>query len=257
MRRLLVALALLLWARPAAAADPAYELRLDFDLSVVLVGTATTSSFLFLDEASGVTCATACDRSRINFLDRPAAGLYDPNWNRVGNLAVAGTIAFPALLLFLEEGLAHGANDALVVAEAAVMASALQVFTSYAVGRPRPRVYGSDAPLEERTDANAARSFFSGHVADTFAVTVATMRTFQRLGRPGLGWAVLALGTAGTAFVGVSRVLSGAHFPTDVLAGAAAGAGFGLALPALHGSPVGLAPMGLPGGGGLSVVGAL
>ena len=225
---LLVVLFLVLVPR-AAHADPkpkpAYQLRLEMDLSLALLGGAVTSGFLVLDEASGVTCATRCDRSKINFL---------------------------------EEGLSNGLNDSVVVVEGALMTSALQVLTSYAVGRPRPRVYGSEAPLEERTDANAARSFFSGHMADTLVVSVGVMQTFMRLGRPTLAWLVLGLGGAGSAFVGATRVLAGSHFPTDVIAGAAIGVGFGLALPALHDTPVRLAPLALPGGGsGLSLVGAL
>ena len=258
---LLVVLFLVLVPR-AAHADPkpkpAYQLRLEMDLSLALLGGAVTSGFLVLDEASGVTCATRCDRSKINFLDRPAAGLYREEWNKVGNIAVVGTVAFPAMMLFLEEGLSNGLNDSVVVVEGALMTSALQVLTSYAVGRPRPRVYGSEAPLEERTDANAARSFFSGHMADTLVVSVGVMQTFMRLGRPKLAWLVLGLGGAGSAFVGATRVLAGSHFPTDVIAGAAIGVGFGLALPALHDTPVRLAPLALPGGGsGLSLVGAL
>jgi membrane-associated phospholipid phosphatase len=238
-------------------AAPAYRLHLDLDLSLVLVGGAVTSGFLVLDEASGVACATACDRSRINFLDRPAAGLYSEEWNSVGNIAVAGTLAFPVLSLVLFEGVSAGLNDTVVVGEAAILASALQVLTSYAVGRPRPRVYGDEAPLADRTDGNAARSFFSGHVADTVAVTVGAMRTFQRLGRPELGWIVLAAGGASSTFIAVSRVLAGSHFPTDTLAGAAVGIGLGLALPALHDSAVRLVPTAVPGGSVLSLVGQL
>lgn len=245
-------------ARDASAEPsrlPAYRLRLDLDLSIVLVGGATASSFFVIDEVSAGTCGTNCDRSRINFIDRPAAGRYDVGWSNVGDIAVAGTMAFPLLTLVLGEGFRHGLNDGVVVAEAALLASALQVLTSSAIGRPRPRVYGDDAPLEERTDANSTRSFFSGHVANTMAVTVSTMRTFQRVGRPSLGLIVLAIGTAGSSFVGVSRVLSGGHFPTDVLVGAAAGAGIGLAIPALHDAPVRITPTAIPGGSALSVSG--
>lgn len=240
-----------------APRGPAYQLRLDLDLSVVLIAGATTSGFFFLDEVEGVPCAPRCDRSKINALDRPAAGLYDPQWSTVGNVATAATMLLPMTVILIDEGLVHGLNDDLVVAEAALVSSALQVMTSYSIGRPRPRVYNDEAPLDSRSDANAARSFFSGHVANTVATSVAALRTYQRLRRPVLGWTLLGVGLAGSAFVGVSRVVSGAHFPTDVVAGAAVGAGMGLALPALHDSPVRMVPYASAESGGLLFTGSL
>jgi membrane-associated phospholipid phosphatase len=46
-------------------------------------------------------------------------------------------------------------------------------------------------------------------------------------------WAFVACGAV-AAGVGVLRVVAGKHYPTDVLAGAAAGALIGWAVPALH-----------------------
>jgi membrane-associated phospholipid phosphatase len=251
LNRILCCLALVMvWLSVAGHAraqeprrGPAYELRLDLDLPIILIAGGMASSFAFMDEAPGVTCAPSCDSSRINRLDRFAAGYYDLSWRKVGDIATVSTLVAPPLVLLLEQGARDGLNDDLVLLEAALVTSALQVTTSYAVSRPRPRVYGEEAPLSERTDANAARSFFSGHVANTVGVSVAALRTFQRLHRPALGWAVLGAGMAGSALVGVSRVASGAHFPSDVLVGAAVGVGVGLALPALHASGARIVPI--------------
>jgi membrane-associated phospholipid phosphatase len=241
----------------AQEAPPAHELRLELDLPIVLLGGATASSFFFLPEAPGVSCAPSCDKSKINRLDRKAAGLYDPSWSTVGDIATASTIAAPLLVILLDEGLVNGLNDDLVVAEAALLTSAMQVALSYAVARPRPRVYGTEAPLEDRSDANAARSFFSGHVANTVGTSVAALRTFQRLGKPALGWIMLGAGLAGSSLVGVSRVASGAHFPSDVLIGAAVGVGVGIAVPAMHASNARVVPVGGADYGALLVSGSL
>jgi membrane-associated phospholipid phosphatase len=48
---------------------------------------------------------------------------------------------------------------------------------------------------------------------------------------------------AASTLVGVARVAGGSHFPTDVAAGFAVGAGVGIAVPALHGSRLAVAPM--------------
>jgi membrane-associated phospholipid phosphatase len=240
-------------ARPG----PAYQLKWDIDLPIVLVAGATASSFFILPEAPGVACAPRCDRSKINRFDRPAAGLHDPTWSTVGNIATATTLAVPVVFIVIDQGFVDGLNDDLVVAEAALVSSALQVSLSFAVSRPRPRVYGDEAPLASRSNANAARSFFSGHVANTMATSVAALRTYQRLRRPVIGWSLFGVGLAGTALVGVSRVAAGSHFPSDVLVGAAVGAGFGLALPALHESKTRIMPYASADQGGLLVVGTL
>lgn len=242
---------------PEPPPSRAYQLRLELDLPIVLIAGATASGFFFVDEVPGVHCAPDCDRSRVNALDRPAAGLYDPKWSTMGNVAVAVTMLAPAVVLVADQGLKDGLNDELVIAEAALVSSALQVLTSFSVARPRPRAYSSEASRDSSSDANAARSFFSGHVANVVATSVATLRTYQRLRKPTLGWTLFGVGMAGSAFVGVSRVLAGSHFPTDVLAGAAVGAGLGLALPALHDSPVRMVPYASRENTGLMFVGAL
>ena len=135
------------------------------------------------------------------------------------------------------------------------MTSALQVTMAYAVNRPRPRVYGDKAPLDQRDDANAGRSFFSGHVANCLAGTMVATTALWRTDHPRLGWAVLAVGLAGSALVGVARVGAGGHFPTDVAIGYAVGAGVGIAIPALHEAKLQPVPLALPDTGGVAVRG--
>jgi membrane-associated phospholipid phosphatase len=252
----LVALTMATSASAQVPRGPAFKLDPSLDLPILLIAGATASSFFFLPESPSRPCPLPCERSRINRFDRAAAGRYDPTWSTVGDIATASTLAMPLVALVLGEGVKDGLTDTVVVAEAALVSSALQVSISYAVARPRPRVYSNEAPIEERNDANAARSFFSGHVANTVATSVAALRAFQRLGKPALGWSVLGIGLAGSSLVGVARVASGAHFPSDVAVGAAVGTALGLALPAVHDSGVQIVPLGDRRGGGLVVIGA-
>ncbi len=257
MRAVALVATLVTVARVSAADEsgPAYRLSLDVDAPILLVGGALASSFFLLSEGAPPHCAPLCDRANVNAFDRFAAGNYDATWSTVGDVATASIMVLVPLMVVVDEGVAPGLNDWLVVAEAALWASAIQVPISYAVGRPRPRVYGDKAPVGERDDANAGRSFFSGHVANCVAVTVASARTFQRLGRPRLAWTVLAAGLAGATLVGIARVAAGSHFPTDDLVGAGVGAGVGIAIPALHGSRVRVAPTTSVNGGGLTLSG--
>lgn len=249
-----------LTAAPESASErgkqPAFKLSLNVDLPIILIGGGLASSFFLKTEAEPPRCAPLCDRANINGFDRWAAGRYSPTWGRAGDIATASTLLLGPVLLLFVEGLENGANDALVVLESALSASALQVLTSYAITRPRPRVYGEKAPVADRDDANASRSFFSGHMANVVAATVATSVAFQRIDEPGWAWATLAIGGAGSALVGVGRVGAGSHFPSDVLIGLAVGVGLGVAVPALHDSPVRVAPLAYEeGGAGLSLAG--
>ena len=260
MRSLWLGLLFLLVPRTAFADDdgPAYELSLEVDGPALLVSASIAAGFLVNKEAPGAPCGTNCNRANINVFDRPAAGLYSKAWQGIGNVGVAATILYPSVMLVADRGIKNGLLDSIVLLEAVGGASAVQVLTSYAVVRPRPRVYGNDAPLDERTNANASRSFFSGHVADTLAAGVAGAMTYRRLGRTKMAWLVLGGSLVGSAFVGVSRVLAGSHFPSDVLAGAGIGAGFGIFAPALHRSPVRVLASS-PGAdqGGISIAGSL
>ena len=244
-------------AAPARAekATPAYQLSFDLDVPLLLIGGGLASGYLLISEAAPPSCAPLCDRSKVNRLDRPFAGVYSRNWQAVGDVATAATLLFAPLSLLVNEGARNGIQDVLVVGEAVLMTSGLEAMVNYAVRRPRPRVYGEEAPLNERNDGNSGRSFFSGHAGNCLAATVAATITLRRLGHYRASWIVFAVGAAGSAFVGVARVGAGSHFPSDSVAGLAVGAGFGIALPALHAAHVQVSPMADSTSQGLAVTG--
>lgn len=125
-----------------------------------------------------------------------------------------------------------------------------------AVRRPRPLSYQAvrqGTPLE---DTDSSLSFYSMHTAFTASLgATATYLAFERGGdvEP---WVVLGASTVITAAVGVNRVLARAHFPTDVVAGALAGAGLGVLVPHLHRSRTVSLSLGPgPGDAGLALAG--
>ena len=93
----------------------------------------------------------------------------------------------------------------------------------HVVGRARPPLLSVDGAFHFQgfVTKNALASFPSGHTTSAFAAAVALgyMRPAWRKGL--LGLAVL---------IGLSRVLVGAHFPSDVVAGAALGSTVSIAL---------------------------
>jgi undecaprenyl-diphosphatase len=210
--------------------------------------------------------------SRNNLLsfDRVAVDqTIDPNAATYSNVILWSSVGFAALdpiLSGLRDGWDAGLVDAVLYAESLSLTEALTNITKVAVRRPRPIDY---ITCENKQNMNQSclgntdlqLSFFSGHASTVAAVSAtATYLAFVRSPHSPRPWITLAVGTALTAFVSYERVRSGQHFPTDVIAGAGAGAAVGILVPHLHRRPeerptvwIGAAPA--PGGGILSLQG--
>lgn len=143
--------------------------------------------------------------------------------------------------------------------ETAAINIAVADLVKIAVRRPRPRAYIAIREGRPLDATDLSLSFYSLHTALTagFGAT-ATHLAFSRDPDGAEGWIVMGATVALTSFVGVQRVRDRAHFPTDVVAGALAGAGIGILVPALHHvapeQKLAVSPVG-PDGPGLSVFG--
>jgi undecaprenyl-diphosphatase len=197
----------------------------------------------------------------------------DPHAATYSNITLGAAIGFAVLdpvLSGLRDGWDAAAVDAVMYAESIALTEALTDITKIAVRRPRPIDY-IDCPYGTTltptcSGTNYQLSFFSGHAATVATIgATATYLAFVRTPHPLRAvrpWLTLGLSIALTAFVSYERVRSGAHFPTDVIAGSLAGAMVGVLVPHLHRHTeeappiwIGAAPM--PGGGVLSVGGHL
>jgi len=208
-------------------------------------------------------------------IDRGAISqTVDPNANALSNVglaAIGGYAALDTVLDYFRLGSNAAIVDAVMYVEAFTITQGLTNLAKIAFRRPRPRAYiarnefierGGDPAAYRNDDTDSALSFFSGHASQAAALSAAaTYISFSRSPGTARPWLTLAGGAALTSFVSYERVRSGAHFPTDVIAGAIAGSAVGALVVHMHRADslsqrpvwVGVAPQ--PGGGLLTASG--
>jgi undecaprenyl-diphosphatase len=215
------------------------------------------------------------DTSRLLPLDRAAlTQTLDTSADKFSNFGVYSALAFAAIdttVTGLQSGRDSALVDATLYAEAIAFSWGLTNLAKIGFRRPRPIAYiereraimaGQDPTTYNNTSTDSVLSFYSGHAAITSTIAgAATYIAFARSPNTLRPWATLAGSVVLTSFVAVERVRSGAHFPTDVIAGTLAGAGIGLIVVHLHRydaenkRPIWLGFMPAAGGGGVSVGG--
>jgi membrane-associated phospholipid phosphatase len=132
-----------------------------------------------------------------------------------------------------------GVRNFVIVAESIAAAEALSEVTKFAVARQRPYVHyqhvatpgvPSDFPQASNDDN---LSFPSGHtsLAAAAGTSAAMLATLEE--SPAAPWLWAATGVF-TVATGTLRMASESHYFTDVVAGAAIGAGCGILFPLLH-----------------------
>jgi undecaprenyl-diphosphatase len=208
-------------------------------------------------------------------IDRTAiTQTVDPNAGTISNIGLYAAIGY-TVIDTIASGFREGSKqaalvDGIIYAEALAITAGVTNLAKVSVRRPRPTAYIAAAahkndPTYSNSDSDSSLSFFSGHAATVGAVTgVATYLAFTRSPSSIRPWLTLAGGTALTAFVSVERVRAGAHFPTDVIAGAMAGAGLGVLVAHMHREDtakqrrvwIGYTPSGV-GEGGMATLGGL
>lgn len=221
---------------PPAHDAPTYEVDWKVDIPVILgAGMLSLSWPLTVQVGSSAHCAPLCEDERLWFIDRPAAGLFDENWQLSSDILLGTTVLGTVGALFLIESPSAAGQDLVVMLESIVVANSLTTLTAVATGRPRPYLYSDRAPLDVRESAHGKLSFPSSHSGTAFAATTAMFSLLhRRFPHSPWPWVWLAVAGATSTLVATGRVLGGDHFPTDVIAGATVGAAAGLIVPWLH-----------------------
>jgi undecaprenyl-diphosphatase len=170
------------------------------------------------------------DRIAVTQTIDPNAGMYSDIGLYTGiGLAVVDTVSTG-----FRDHWEAALTDGVMYAESASLTLAVDDLVKIAVRRPRPIDY-TTANAGNTTNTDLSLSFFSGHEAVLSSLTAtATYMAFIHSPDSPRPWLTLAGGTLLTGFVGYERVRAGAHFPTDVIMGAVAGAAIGVLVPHLH-----------------------
>lgn len=174
-------------------------------------------------------------KSDVNFFDRGAAGNYSNSLDEASYFPFYASFAMPFAML-LNKNVGKKAGQVMVLyLETMALTSTMYTLTAGNIQRSRPLVYSSAAPMSERTDKDAQRSFYAGHTAATAAATFFAAKVFHDFNpgsraRPYV-WITAA---AVPAVVGYLRLKSGRHFLSDNILGYGLGAATGLLVPQVH-----------------------
>lgn len=234
---------------PNNPTKPAFQLYAEIDVPILAVG--AVFALARLTRTQPAFCAplcvdtTAMGGAPLNVLDRLVKGRYSAGWSTASDYELYGLGAATAVVLLHDEGWLNTLNDAVVIGEATLSATAVSNIMTLAAGRPRPFLYGENAPLSVRNSADAGLSFLSSHTTEAFALVTSLYVAEKRLHPASITRrrVILGVGLAAASMIAVSRVMAGYHFITDVVGGAVVGSSLGVLIGSVHGSPVQVVPV--------------
>ena len=220
-----------------------FELNLFADTAIFTIGTAETFTSLLIPKIYNFEKRAdnlQHDLDDLNSAERKFARQYSKALDLSGDVACGAGLVFPAGVFaaaYLNKSLSGNelVKTAVMYAQSFLLTQGTSGLLKMAVLRTRPFMYFDNWEEAGAENGDAHFSFPSSHVADTFCAATFVSYTFwQYFPDSKWKWGVIASSYTIAAGTGILRVLSGNHFPTDVLAGAAIGSFFGFAVPFVH-----------------------
>ncbi len=174
---------------------------------------------------------TPLDKSSINAFDRLVINEYNSTLDTASTALDISLFATPIITAF--SGEKRLGETAIMYAESFLLGWGAKELLKYCVKRDRPYLYSENPPENKKDDWT--KSFPSGHTTMAFLTATFVSYTFCKY-NPESEWRIPISATVFTLALaeGVMRVLSGSHFMSDVIAGAALGSLIGFAVPYFH-----------------------
>lgn len=202
-------------------------------------GAALSGADLILDNGLELNRAKykgeTFDKDDINSFDRYFMHSYSSSKDKAADFVLATAMATP--LVLIPAGKNEWLTQAVMYAETLLIANGIKEITKLCVNRTRPYMYydAGTWPDSDVKNGDYKNSFPSGHTTIAFASATFTSYTFSKY-FPDSGWKypVIAGSYALAAGTSALRVMSGNHFMTDVICGAAIGSAVGFLVPWLH-----------------------
>jgi membrane-associated phospholipid phosphatase len=175
---------------------------------------------------------TPCDPATLPGVDRWALTAVHPAAGDASTVLLGGVGALTGYLALHGLPRAQWRGNFAALANAAAWTAATSEWLKVLVHRRRPVLYTAEAPAAYG-DRESRQSWPSGHTALAFAAATSYLVISGREHLPHRARNAILL-YAGAVGVAVLRVAAGQHFPTDVVGGAALGAGVGWLVPTIH-----------------------
>ncbi len=188
------------------------------DIGIVSAAGGLALLSIAINEAPPLDCAP-CDRNDVPGFERWVTGTSRDGISDASTLLLGAFGGLSLLDLYLRDD-GTGLSHAVASLESASLAYAITLNFKEIVGRRRPFTFSEDAfDLDGFRASEATKSFPSGHSTIAFAMGVSYLKSMG--GQASTLAKVVTV--ASMVGVGVARVASRYHFPSDVLVGAALG----------------------------------
>ena len=234
----LVLILLLLFPMSISAQSP-YEVNWTKDGltlgSGIAAGVIGTSLFLAIEPLT-IDEINQLSREDVPSFDRGAINNWSPEAADASDYLGLAVAATPAVFALLSDEMRSDFGVlALMYTETMLLSGFIPSIGKGSVQRIRPYVYNPEVPPDRKLDREAKASFPSGHTSVAFSSAVFLSIVYGEY-YPDSKWKPYVWGGSllAASLVGYLRVVSGVHFPTDVLAGAALGGIIGWMIPWMH-----------------------
>src|SRR4030095_188530 len=208
---------------------PIYNYRPAIDLPLTAV-TAGWSGYAFTKIYSKPNSTpeeiSALRKENVNWFDRPFAGNYDEKMDKFSYIPFYVSLPLPLLLFFDKDIRKDAGKISLMYLEALSVTGFFYTGSTYLTNRYRPFTYNTGVDINKRTSGGAKNSFLAGHTAVIATSTFFMAKVYADYHpESNCKWLFYTGASLATSWMVYMRLRSGHHFPTDIIAGLALGAG--------------------------------